>query len=92
MPLCTDFGHLSCISASADTMVLGHNPSMATQTTTMMQAIAIDGYGRLDKLQLRDLPIPEPKAAKFACGGVSAASTRVSDDRRRRMLRYDRRP
>lgn len=27
-----------------------------------MQAIAIDGYGGLDKLQLREMPCPEPKA------------------------------
>jgi NADPH:quinone reductase-like Zn-dependent oxidoreductase len=35
---------------------------MALQTKSMMQAIAIDGYGGLDKLQLRELPVPEPKA------------------------------
>src|ERR1035438_601141 len=35
---------------------------MATQTKTLMQAIAIDAYGGLDKLWLRELPIPEPKA------------------------------
>lgn len=35
---------------------------MATQTKTTMQAIAIDSYGGLEKLQLRELPIPEPKA------------------------------
>lgn len=29
-----------------------------------MQAIAIDGYGGLDKLQLRELPVPEPKAGE----------------------------
>jgi NADPH:quinone reductase-like Zn-dependent oxidoreductase len=35
---------------------------MAIQTKTTMQAIVIDSYGGLEKLQLRELAIPEPKA------------------------------
>jgi NADPH:quinone reductase-like Zn-dependent oxidoreductase len=47
-----------------------------------MQAIAIDGYGGLDKLQLRDLPIPEPKAGEVRIR-VRAAGVGIWDSMQR---------
>jgi NADPH:quinone reductase-like Zn-dependent oxidoreductase len=48
----------------------------------MMQAITIDGYGGLEKLQLRELPIPEPKAGEVRIR-VRAAGVGIWDSLQR---------
>jgi NADPH:quinone reductase-like Zn-dependent oxidoreductase len=56
---------------------------MATQRKTMMQAIAIDSYGGLNKLQLRDLPMPEPQTGEVRIH-VRAAGVGIWDAQQRR--------
>ncbi|MGD0474417.1 MAG: NADP-dependent oxidoreductase [Candidatus Velthaea sp.] len=56
---------------------------MATQTKAVMQAIAIDGYGGLDKLLFRELPVPEPEAdevrIRVRAAGVGAECSGMVD-------------
>lgn len=56
---------------------------MLTHSTTKMQAIAIDSFGGLDKLQLRELPIPEPKAGEVRIR-IHAAGVGIWDSMQRR--------
>jgi NADPH:quinone reductase-like Zn-dependent oxidoreductase len=49
----------------------------------MMQAIAIDSYGGLNKLQLRDLPLPEPQIGEVRIH-VRAAGVGIWDALQRR--------